>query len=830
MKLKKLISLGMAMAMTAGMLLTGCGAGSSEAENTQEVQEQETESSHENKTKEESDDENKETTGGEQAEASNIASDTELIDALKKKYSAADKQEYTGNVIKINRDENLQIEIGYNPWDEDKVPVSESFVVYQDAQLRYPVQVGSYDYDMDAGILTIQAPYYGVAEMDGSEVDLSHLTGNYLSEDEANGWGTLSQYYLATNVDVTTGEALETPVVTVIKVNAELSQTPQLVFDQTEDGFARFSWQEIPGAEGYLLFKINKDESGLWDYTSVFADVQGTEWTSESEAHEFEGQILSLNYRFEQYYTSDDSLAWMEDTDSFLLEYHDDIAYDEYYREYFGVIAYGQGGCSHISNLLSAMDLAHMLPTEKAGYANEVFFDINGTLDLPAVMSVTMCDGTTAQKVIEYDFDSVEKFEDNGYFYITAKGIQTPFTEELHVYDVNWDTLDADLKVIKERQEELQNKGGNVAPTLTVDEEAPAPEEETDEADVKEEVTEEKEEALKPEETKEEAGEPTEITVTANSALSEYVALNMLKTNGAIDLSQFPEAADTQLVIDAFFEAQYQNPLILGVQGGSIDTENRILYVEYDFDSEETVKKQQEITARVSTITDQIITEDMTDFEKDMAINTWLCENAVYDDAALENAEKYSFTQVDEDFYDSFTAYGILVDGVGVCVSYSAAFKLLADAAGLESIVVTGYLDGSVPHAWNKVNLDGQWYIVDATNNDNDMISNALLNLSDSAAGSTLVENESFVEDTSLSAYAAADDELEFYHTQDRYYDVDEVSSELAELLVSDGKAVLRTDYDIDDEEFYTIAQQAADESQKNISGFYWMGVIHLEE
>ena len=64
-----------------------------------------------------------------------------------------------------------------------------------------------------------------------------------------------------------------------------------------------------------------------------------------------------------------------------------------------------------------------------------------------------------------------------------------------------------------------------------------------------------------------------------------------------------------------------------------------------------------------------------------------------------------------------------------MCASYSAAFKLLADSAGLESIVVTGYLDGSVPHAWNKVKLDDEWYIVDATNNDNEMITNALLNL-----------------------------------------------------------------------------------------------------
>ncbi len=531
--------------------------------------------------------------------------------------------------------------------------------------------------------------------------------------------------------------------------------------------------------------------------------------------------ILSLNERFVQYYTSDDTQSWMEDTDSFLLDYQVDVAYDEYYSEYIGMIAYGQGGCSAISNLLAAKELAHMLPTEEAHYSNDdSFFGISGTLDLPAVMCVTMCDGTTTQRVLEYDFDHIQKFEDNGYFIINAKGMKTPFVQELHAYEVNWDTLETDLATIKERQEKLENKGGNVAPKLSVDEETNDREESTSDPIKEEEHS----------ETEKSTNTPKEIRITANSALSEYIALNMLETKEKIDLSDFPEAADTQLVVDSFFEAQYQNPLILGIQGGSIDSENRILYVEYDFDSEQTAKKQAEFKDRVDEITGQIITNDMTDLEKDMAINTWLCENAIYDNAALENAEKYSFTKVDESFYDSFTAYGILVDGVGVCASYSAAFKLLADSAGLESIVVTGYLDGSVPHAWNKVKLDDEWYIVDATNNDNEMITNALLNLSDYAAAGTLVENESFAEDSSLSKYAANQDEMEYYHTVERFYNKDEISKQLAQLLITDGQAILRTEYDINDEEFYAIAQKAADEAQKNINGFYWMGVIHLQE
>lgn len=239
--------------------------------------------------------------------------------------------------------------------------------------------------------------------------------------------------------------------------------------------------------------------------------------------------------------------------------------------------------------------------------------------------------------------------------------------------------------------------------------------------------------------------------------------------------------------------------------------------------------KRRELEEKITQITDEIITDGMSDLEKELAINQYLCDHAEYDNDALENAAENDFTYVDEKFNDSFTAYGVLINHVGVCASYSAAFKLLADAAELDSIVVTGYLDGNLPHAWNKVMLDGQWNIVDATNNDNEVIQNALFNLSDSAAYATLVEDDRFVLDTSLYDYEALSDDKEYYRITDNYFAMEEITGMLAEKLQSTGNAALRTDYDLDDETFNQVAQEAANLAQADISGFHWMGVIHLE-
>ncbi|MGN0340682.1 MAG: hypothetical protein ACI4D0_09300, partial [Lachnospira sp.] len=59
------------------------------------------------------------------------------------------------------------------------------------------------------------------------------------------------------------------------------------------------------------------------------------------------------------------------------------------------------------------------------------------------------------------------------------------------------------------------------------------------------------------------------------------------------------------------------------------------------------------------------------------------------------------------------SAYSLVCMGKTVCAGYTATMSILLNATGVETITVT-----SSNHAWNRVNLYGDWYNVDVTNID----------------------------------------------------------------------------------------------------------------
>lgn len=64
--------------------------------------------------------------------------------------------------------------------------------------------------------------------------------------------------------------------------------------------------------------------------------------------------------------------------------------------------------------------------------------------------------------------------------------------------------------------------------------------------------------------------------------------------------------------------------------------------------------------------------------------------------------------------YEIYDAYAFLTEGRGVCQAYTLTYTALLSRFGIRSSYATG-ADGDLPHIWNVVELDGEYYHVDVT-------------------------------------------------------------------------------------------------------------------
>ena len=106
------------------------------------------------------------------------------------------------------------------------------------------------------------------------------------------------------------------------------------------------------------------------------------------------------------------------------------------------------------------------------------------------------------------------------------------------------------------------------------------------------------------------------------------------------------------------------------------------------------------------------------DFAREVALHDTICSRVRYDLSAP----------------NAHNAYGALVEGRAGCEGYAQAMTLLCRMAGMPCTMVTGMAwDGTYmrPHAWNMVQIGGQWGHVDATFNDQSDTLHWYFNLSD---------------------------------------------------------------------------------------------------
>ena len=147
-----------------------------------------------------------------------------------------------------------------------------------------------------------------------------------------------------------------------------------------------------------------------------------------------------------------------------------------------------------------------------------------------------------------------------------------------------------------------------------------------------------------------------------------------------------------------------------------------------------------------------IITDGMTDVQKAHAIYDWIMWRVIYDTAvttrpSISESVLYEAYYLESVFTDS--------DYYGVCDAMSKAYSLMCNIEGIDCIRITGTAgnNGVIGgHAWNKVKLYGEWYVVDCTWGD---------------YGVQLVDGGLYKESASHEFLFVTENELNGTHTED---------------------------------------------------------------
>ena len=122
----------------------------------------------------------------------------------------------------------------------------------------------------------------------------------------------------------------------------------------------------------------------------------------------------------------------------------------------------------------------------------------------------------------------------------------------------------------------------------------------------------------------------------------------------------------------------------------------------YYFSASELPAVKQATEAKITEALSWVDPDNMTDFQVAQALHDYLVRNCTYDRAAASS----------NSLSTAYSAYGALTDGSAVCQGYALAYKLLLSRVGVPCVFVSSV---SMDHAWNMVQVGGNWYHVDAT-------------------------------------------------------------------------------------------------------------------
>lgn len=582
-------------------------------------------------------------------------------------------------------------------------------------------------------------------------------------ENEHPVWGNAPIYYMAIHYDMEATEQteLESPQIIPFTIQHEV-KAPEVRGVVDSNGCFSLSWEPVEGAEEYRIYNLISDTHWTGASNPPINGAQSAYFncsllyvtsTTDTTFADFDGRGTDSIHMFKRAASGLEFCIGQ----NLLVE-------GEYY-----VSAVVDGKESGFARAIETADLK--IPY-KLTEEDDIIYERYETIeDLPLTLDVLNIDGSVSPRNIYYTFQMADTY---------LEGIQAPE----YAFQVEGTLLTGVVKVDNVPEGGYPEHIGEISPTgiiapennITsqpdVDIYAPKEGESLDVASVLEEqeaeIQKEMEEANQQPVPTLENG----FMIFADSPEEEWLALNMINGENSISVKAFPSLQNPDILVDTLNKVYYQNPYIMSASCYNYDFDNKALNVEYVYSKEESALMCEQLYTEAVNILAQTVNDTMSDEEKRLAIYKYLEDNCVYDYDALAEAEINNFISTPDAIHkDAFNAYGIIVNKKGVCQSYALAYKLLCSMCGVECNVVTGYLNGNLPHAWNAVKIDDSWYQTDSTNNANVSSIPFFLYNSDSetAEKTGFTADKKYDLDHLVGDYECYNNEYEYYHSNDLY-------------------------------------------------------------
>ena len=183
-----------------------------------------------------------------------------------------------------------------------------------------------------------------------------------------------------------------------------------------------------------------------------------------------------------------------------------------------------------------------------------------------------------------------------------------------------------------------------------------------------------------------------------NTALEDRFATAIASYETTVDVSEFNMTAnDVMTAFLAYLDETPRNFFVSKTVNCSYSTATNMaatLTISYNGSVDTINAELAAFDAKVANIT-ALVDSTMTAEEKAKVIHNYFIENCSYD----------------MDFAH-YTAYDAIVNGVGVCDAYSAAYMYIMNAVGVPCTIVESV---AMNHSWNVIEVNGVQYHVDVT-------------------------------------------------------------------------------------------------------------------